>query len=205
MITSKKIRPISEKKRNSIVKQATRLFLKHGFGAISMDEISSAAGVSKRTLYNHYPTKKILFIEIVKMEWQKVKYPKIHDLHQRDPRDIFSAIMLHTLKVMNSPRMQDLLRLVFAESAKFPELRSLQARYGVDPIFNDFTAYIELLGKKGVLSVDNPRIAAAQYLGLVKECVYWPLLLGTIKKPTEKLQKDIIRRANEVFFSYYAV
>jgi AcrR family transcriptional regulator len=203
MTIGKKIRPMSEKKRNNIVKQAARLFLKKGFGAISMDEISMEASVSKRTLYNHFPTKKILFSEIVKMEWQKVKFPKIHDSHLRNPRDIFTAIMQHTLKVMYSPRMLDLLRLVFAESAKFPELKSLQAKYGVDPLFNDFTTYIEILCKKGVLKVDNSRIAAAQYLGLVKECVYWPLLLGTIPKPTEKQQRDIIRRANDIFFNYY--
>jgi TetR/AcrR family transcriptional regulator of autoinduction and epiphytic fitness len=203
MAIKKKIRPLSEKKRKSILDQAARLFLKDGFGATSMDEISEAACVSKRTLYNHFPTKKILFREIIKLEWQKVSYRKIHKPHIHKPEDIFTAIMEHVLKTMYSARMQNLLKLVIAESGKFPELRILQAEYGVEPLIDDFTAYIEYLNEKGVLKVDNPRIAVAQYIGLVKECLYWPWLLGVIAKPSEKHQKEIIQRANKIFFAYY--
>jgi TetR/AcrR family transcriptional regulator of autoinduction and epiphytic fitness len=205
MIKKKKIRPLSEKKRNDIIRQASKLFLKRGFGALSMDEISKAADVSKRTLYNHFQTKKILFREIVKIEWRKVRYQTIQYHYVRKPEDIFTAIIKHILKIMYSARMQDLLRLVIAESAKFPELKSLHAKYGVEPLFKEFAAYIESLSKKGVLDVDNPRIAAAQYIGLIKECLYWPWLLGIISKPSEKHQNDIIKRANKIFFGFYKV
>jgi TetR/AcrR family transcriptional regulator of autoinduction and epiphytic fitness len=205
MAIKKKIRPLSEKKRISIINQAAKLFLNKGFGAISMDEISLAAGVSKRTLYNHFPTKKILFCEIVKIEWRKIKYQKIHNPHIHSPEDIFTAIMRHILKIMYSVRMQNLLRLVIAESAQFPELKKLQAEYGVEPLVNDFSAYIESLNKNGYLNVANPRIAAGQYIGLVKECLYWPWLLGVISKPAEKHQNEIIRQANKIFFSYYKI
>src|SRR4030042_931539 len=147
----KKIRPLSAKKRKSILDQAARLFLKNGFGAISMDEISEAAEVSKRTLYNHFPTKKILFCEIVKLEWQKVSYRKIHKPHIHKPEDIFTAIMGHVLKTMYSARMQNLLKLVIAESDNFPELKTLQAEYGVEPLIDDFSSSIEYLNEKRVL------------------------------------------------------
>lgn len=203
MAPYKRISPISEKKRNSIIKQASRLFLKNGFGSISMDEISTAANVSKRTLYKNFPTKKTLFREIVKMEWKKVTVPQIQDARDCDPEELFTKIMKHLMKTMYSPRMQDLLRLVIAESSKFPELKSLQAKYGLEPLFNDFTTYIEHLCKTGTLEVDEPRIAAAQYIGLVKECLYWPWFFGITSKPSEKRQEDIIRRANRIFFGYY--
>jgi AcrR family transcriptional regulator len=203
MTIPKNIRPISKKKRNNIVKQASRLFLKKGFGATSMDEISQAAGVSKRTLYNHFPTKKTLFREIVKTEWRKVEYRKIHYPSIHKPEDIFTAIMQHMLKTMYSSRLRDLLRLVIAESTKFPQLKSLHATYGVNPLFDEFATYIEYVSKQGILDVDNFRIAAAQYLGLIKESLYWPWLLGIIAKPSEKVQNDIIKRANKIFFGHY--
>ena len=107
------------------------------------------------------------------------------------------------MKIMYSVRMQELLRLVIAESTKFPELKTLHAKYGVEPIFNDFAAYIAALAKKGVLRVDNPRVAASQYTGLVKESLYWPWFLGVIPKPSIKHQKEVIQRANKIFFGYY--
>lgn len=203
MDTGKKIRPISEKKRNDIITQASKLFLKKGFGAISMDEISQVAGVSKRTLYNHFPTKKKLFTEIVKLEWQKLEYGDVDNPVQRDPEEFLTEVMIHTFKVMFSDRMASLLKLVIAESSKFPELKSLHAKYGMESRFNDFARYIEYLSEKGILKVDEPRIAAAQYIGLIKECIYWPWFFGTIAKPTEKHQREIIERANKIFFSHY--
>ena len=203
METSKKIRPISEKKRNDILTQSAKLFLKKGFGAISMDEISKVAGVSKRTLYNHFPTKKKLFTEIVKLEWQKLEYGDVDNPTERDPEEFLTEAMMHTFKVMFSERMTNLLKLVIAESAKFPELKTLHAKYGMESRFNDFARYIDYLSKKGILDVDEPRIAAAQYIGLIKECIYWPWFFGTISKPTEKHQREIIERANRIFFKHY--
>jgi len=203
MAAKNKTTTLSERKRESIIKNATILFRKKGFGASSMDEISAAAKVSKRTLYNHFPTKKILFREIVKIEWQKVRYPKRDTAKGFDPEDVFSDIMRHSLKVLFSPRMADLQRLVIAESDKFPELKTLQSKYGKEPLFGYFRDYVKRLGESGVLDVDRPGLAAAQYLGLVKEFIYWPWFFGTIKKPTLKQQEEVIERANKVFFSHY--
>ena len=177
--------------------------MKKGFGAISMDKIAKTAEVSKRTLYNHFPTKKILFGEIVRMEWEKVKYPKIDALQGNNPRELFTVTMTHLLKILYSARMHNLLKLVIAESSKFPELKTLQAEFGAEPLLNEFIAYIEYLCKTEVLSLDDPKIAALQYLGLVKECLYWPWFFGGMPKPSKEQQDDIIQRANDVFFGAY--
>lgn len=203
MSTDKKLRPLSEKKRNDIITHASKLFMKKGFGAISMDEISTSAGVSKRTLYNHFPTKKILFSEIVKKEWQKVQYDHKSTENILEPEKFLTDVMINTFKIMFSDRMLSLLKLVIAESSKFPELKSMNARYGMESSFNEFTKYIEFLCKKGILKLDNPRIAAAQYIGLIKECIYWPWFFGSITKPSEQHQREIIERANQIFFGHY--
>lgn len=203
MAVKNKKSTLSERKRESIIKNATILFRRKGFGASSMDEISSAAKVSKRTLYNHFPTKKILFREIVKIEWQKVRYPRRDTAKGLDPEEVFTDIMKHSLKILFSPRMADLQKLVIAESDKFPELKSLQSKYGAEPLFGYFKDYVKRLGKTGILDIERPGLAAAQYLGLVKEYLYWPWLFGMIKKPTLKQQEEVIKRANKVFFSHY--
>lgn len=46
--------------RSSILAAADRLFYEHGVRAVGVDTIAAAAGVTKRTLYYHFPTKDVL-------------------------------------------------------------------------------------------------------------------------------------------------
>ncbi|MEW9837567.1 TetR/AcrR family transcriptional regulator [Mesorhizobium marinum] len=43
--------------RERIVDAAARLFYRHGIGSVSVDAVAEAAGVTKRTLYNHFRSK----------------------------------------------------------------------------------------------------------------------------------------------------
>ena len=56
--------PVSPKRR-AIVRAATELFLRAGYGAVSMDAIAARAGVSKRTLYRHVSGKDALFGAVI--------------------------------------------------------------------------------------------------------------------------------------------
>lgn len=47
-------------KAEQILAAADKLFYTQGIRAVGVDAIAAAAGVSKRTLYNHYPTKDAL-------------------------------------------------------------------------------------------------------------------------------------------------
>lgn len=51
--------------REAIVEAAARLFLDHGFGSVSMDELAEAAGVARRTLYNQFVSKEDIFREML--------------------------------------------------------------------------------------------------------------------------------------------
>ena len=44
---------------------AASLFMAHGYGAVSMDAVARAAGVSKATLYAHFSSKDQLFATII--------------------------------------------------------------------------------------------------------------------------------------------
>lgn len=44
-------------KREDVLEAADRCFYEHGIAATGVDTIAEAAGVSKRTLYNHFPSK----------------------------------------------------------------------------------------------------------------------------------------------------
>ena len=52
-------------KRDSILEAAIRAFRDVGYECTSMDRIAELAGASKRTVYNHFPSKEALFQAVV--------------------------------------------------------------------------------------------------------------------------------------------
>jgi AcrR family transcriptional regulator len=48
---------LTDRKREAIVQAAIAEFRTHGFEATSVDKVAARAEVSKRTLYNHFPSK----------------------------------------------------------------------------------------------------------------------------------------------------
>lgn len=57
---------LKEQKNRDILEAAKAEFLERGFDNVSMDAIADRASVSKRTLYNHFPSKDELFEFITK-------------------------------------------------------------------------------------------------------------------------------------------
>lgn len=52
--------------RTRVCEAASELFFRRGFSAVSMEDIAQAAGISRSTLYVHFPDKADLFSEIAR-------------------------------------------------------------------------------------------------------------------------------------------
>ena len=52
--------PSTEEMQERILETADRLFYRHGIRAVGVDTIAAEIGISKRTLYNYYPSKDVL-------------------------------------------------------------------------------------------------------------------------------------------------
>ena len=61
---------LTDRKRAAVIAAAIDEFLAAGFDATSMDRIAARAGVSKRTVYNHFPSKEALFAAILGQLWE---------------------------------------------------------------------------------------------------------------------------------------
>ncbi len=53
-------RPIKGEARSAILEAADRLFYRDGIRAVGVDLVAAEAGITKRTLYYHFPTKEAL-------------------------------------------------------------------------------------------------------------------------------------------------
>ncbi len=58
---------LSEQKRLALIEAAKEEFTQFGFHAANMDRVCERAGTSKRTLYRHFTSKELLFIEVINL------------------------------------------------------------------------------------------------------------------------------------------
>lgn len=171
--------PRGEPKRLAIVEAAIREFLDQGFAATSMDAIAARAGVSKRTVYNHYPAKLDLFRAVVAGLYEGLEAPERTGLGADQPPDqALPAFARAVLAHLRRPDNMALLRLVIAERHRVPELGLGEQAGGRGPALATLEAYLADQDRRGTLKVPRPRLAAQQFLGGIKEGVYWPALLG---------------------------
>ena len=63
--------------KDRIIDQAGELFVKHGIKRISMDEIASKLGISKRTIYQNFKDKEDLLLQYIRnLELKQKEYVK---------------------------------------------------------------------------------------------------------------------------------
>ncbi|HEY1901045.1 MAG TPA: TetR/AcrR family transcriptional regulator [Terracidiphilus sp.] len=87
----------SEEAHERVLRAALGLFGERGIDATSMDAITQSSGVSKATIYNHWPNKEALLIDVMLM---------VNGLG-RDPEDLDSGDLCNDLATVLSRRPPD--------------------------------------------------------------------------------------------------
>jgi len=122
----------AQQTRERIRAAARQRFLQQGYQATSMDAIRVAAGVaSKETLYRHYASKEKLFIDV--MGHLTMEQPGFSATVATlpEPRDLpslrqaLTTLAREILALMSQPDYLPLMRILVAETARFPELGPL--------------------------------------------------------------------------------
>jgi AcrR family transcriptional regulator len=87
----------SEAAHDRVLRAALGLFGERGIDATSMDAIAQSSGVSKATIYNHWPNKEALLLDVMLM---------VNGLG-RDPEDVDSGDLCNDLATVLSRRPPD--------------------------------------------------------------------------------------------------
>jgi TetR/AcrR family transcriptional regulator, regulator of autoinduction and epiphytic fitness len=164
--------------REAIVDAAEHLFLEHGFGGVSMDDLAEAAGVARRTLYNQFPGKEEIFREMLGRVSRGLGDALPPGIETRgDVEEVLRLMARALLTFQARPQFVGIVRLVAAEAGQFPWIA--EAFWSVlQPQEERFERYLTHLTTLGVLDCPDPRLAASQFLGLLNEPLLWPRVLG---------------------------
>ncbi len=95
----------------------------NGFSAATTDMIQQAAGVSKSTVYSHYPNKETLFVAVVEVECELFqKTIRKHTFPEKRLAGMLNAIAQAYLELLLSRDGLALYRAIVSEAPRFPEL-----------------------------------------------------------------------------------
>ncbi len=175
--------------REAIVSAAERLFLKRGFGGVSMDDLAEEAGVARRTLYNQFASKEDILREMlsrVPTPLGSVLPPGIQT--QGDVEDVLRLIARAVLDFQVPPEYVGLVRMTVADARQFPWIAAAFDSV-LSPYLERFERYLSYLTSLGMLDCSHPLLAAQQFLGLLNAPILWPLVLGQESAP---LSPDVV-------------
>ena len=196
---------LTDRKREAIVRAAVEEFRSAGYEATSMDRIAAVAGVSKRTVYNHFPSKEELFALILEELWHSsvasVELPYRAD----QPLDVqLLQLLRQKLDLLGDANFIDLARVAMAEIIHSPErAQAIVCRMGEKE--SGVSAWIRAAIADGRLRQVDPEFAGHQLQGLVKSFAFWPQVTMGQAPLAQAERTRVAESAVAMFLGFYAV
>jgi len=184
-------------KAATVLTAARSVFLTHGFSAATTDMIQQAAGVSKATVYAHYPTKEALFISVIDAECERF-ITTIRALQFQSTRldDVLMAVAQAYLDLVLSAQGLALFRVVVADAPRFPELARKFYLAGPHTLSEIVAEHLDEAAARGEMdfSAVGRDVAASLFVNLVRgelqlQCLTHP---GSVPSAA---QRDLWARA----------
>jgi AcrR family transcriptional regulator len=160
-------------KRDRILEAAATVFCQDGYTGASIDAVATRAGVSRQTIYNHVGDKDGLFKDVVAALTEKsaAKFMLLMEEFPDKPNDLeaeltaFSGRFLTHMTQDKTSRW--LLKLAENESGRYPELFTVWREYGSGRKRSLVAAHLSQLALNGYLDLDEPVLAARQFIALL--------------------------------------
>jgi TetR/AcrR family transcriptional regulator of autoinduction and epiphytic fitness len=195
---------LTDRKRAAVIGAAIEEFLAAGFDATSMDRIAARAGVSKRTVYNHFPSKEALFAAILRQLWESSDTGEVAAYSAVNPlRAQLLQLLFKKLALLNNEAFLSLARVAIAAGIHSQErARDMVARMGERE--EDLTVWIRAAAADGRLKTSDPMFASQQLQALVKAFAFWPQV--TMGQPPLSVdeQRQVAESAADMFLARYA-
>jgi TetR/AcrR family transcriptional repressor of mexJK operon len=181
-----------ERRKSRVMEVATDLFVANGYAATSLVDIARGAGVATRTLYQHFGDKEALFREVIFARDAAfvISKPSVK------PGDtLHSALMRagqYAIDVTYRPQSIGLMRLMIAESQRFPEFMQQTG----NSIFSRFRKNIEkvfvALEAAGLIPAGDHAQSAVLFADLIQGS--YPIMTYTNWDSTPPGKKQIAER-----------
>lgn len=169
-------------RRQRLCEAAAGIFLRDGYAAASMDDVARAARMSKRTLYQVFPSKAALFEETIAGTLAPIAMETALE-REPDLRRALTGILLAAASHLLAERQIGIFRLVIGERQRAPELAEATLRVMLSRGSSALERRLTAEAAAGRLSLARPDAAARMLYGMVLGSVQMRLLLGVRQPP----------------------
>ncbi|PKU25700.1 TetR/AcrR family transcriptional regulator [Telmatospirillum siberiense] len=191
-----------EERRQHLVAVATRLFLSKGYEATSLENIAKAAGASKTTIYRNFGDKADLF-RIIFNGYTESLWPTLSDVQTegKSPREVLTAVgALMISQDIFSPDSVALMRLIYHEAPRFPELTRIFGE--IEQTVVDVVAgYLRSAQRRNQLRLTDPEWSAIQFLELIWGILSHRVLVGLASQPDDAERRRIVESSVDLFLN----
>lgn len=190
-------------KRQAILEAVIDEFSTHGYDNANVAAIAERAGVSKRTLYNHFQSKEALFNALVDEMARRISLSATLDYATDVPlRTQLLRYADESRRLVSQSANLRLLRAVVAEHIRNPQR--------VEPVLEGYwrneyglIPWMQAARRDGKLAGDPAR-GGHTLSAMLKSIIFWPAILGRVamtRKETDRAVSDAI----DMFLAFYAV
>ncbi len=198
----KELTPRAQAKREQIRAAAQELFLERGFTGASTDAISSQAGVSKETLYKHFPSKEELLADCLRhlIADSSSSGPIVTEYSRSldDLGDLRRALlgMAHGLVAsLMQAEYQALVRVIINETPRLPQLGELFRSTIPQSAFRGVRTTLKEAQERRITRDVDADAAARMFVGPLLTYVLLDGLLvgeGPIRLPPDKRIEAVV-------------
>ncbi|TXY08349.1 TetR/AcrR family transcriptional regulator [Vibrio mimicus] len=195
---------LSEQKRLDLIEAAKEEFTQFGFHAANMDRVCERAGTSKRTLYRHFVSKELLFIEVIN---ELVAQPHDFVFEYQSYRSVMDQLLDYLAaktEILYQQIGLDVVRMIVGEFIRDPSLTQqyLSLMGAKDP---SLTAWLDAAIKDEQLLDMEVTQMAATLMNLFHGQFLWPQLFAAIERPDAQQQQRRMEEIVRVFVMSYAI
>jgi TetR/AcrR family transcriptional regulator, mexJK operon transcriptional repressor len=169
---------------DALIGAATRVFLRDGYGAASIDKVAHEAGVSTRTIYERFKNKADLLAAVITrlVERDFATVLESAELDRLEPRQALKTIGETITGRACDPDAAALFRIVATEAQRFPALAAKMRDATKTRIDSAIANYFRGQIRRGKLALRDPDRAAALFMQMVCAELHECLLFGTAEE-----------------------
>jgi TetR/AcrR family transcriptional regulator, mexJK operon transcriptional repressor len=198
----------SSRKRNAILDAATELFLMREYAGTSMDDIASAAAVSKQTVYKHFIDKETLFREVALGSVERVggafQAEVATTAVATDVPAALRELARSYIDVVMNPAVLRRRQLVLREAGRFPDIARKYHETGPRRTIDALSTTFARLAERGELAIDDPLAAGTQFAFLIiGEPLDTAMFRGVGRRRTRRELHALADAGAEVFLAAY--
>jgi AcrR family transcriptional regulator len=190
-----------DERPGQILDAAVEVFAEKGFSSATMDEIASAAGITKGTIYLYFPSKEELFVTMARRQFERALalLPEVRLEEATDPEQITRRLGREFLRIFMTPEVAKVFPLIIAEYNHVPALQDLYRNEMLPRLNFQLAALLELGMEAGYIRRMDPVIASRCLMGMFFAFVMTQEVFGA-KQVTPMEPDDIVDTVVSIYY-----